>query len=123
MNRGDGGDIVRPAGGGPPFEVTVCADCGRAAFPPRPVCPRCWGREWRAQVADRGVVEARTWRYHRTREDRRVLVVGWLDLHRVPIAFVRLDPGPLVVAWSPDDAPIGASVRLESSSGVPVALL
>jgi hypothetical protein len=74
-------------------------------------------------VADRGVVEARTWRYHRTREDRRVLVVGWLDLHRVPIAFVRLDPGPLVVAWSPDDAPIGASVRLESSSGVPVALL
>lgn len=68
-------------------------------------------------------MEARTWRSHRVREERRLPVVGWEDQLRIPIAFVRLDLGPVVVAWSPDDVPVGAEVRLESSSGAPVAHL
>jgi uncharacterized OB-fold protein len=103
------------------FEVAVCTSCSQAAFPPRPVCSSCGGREWEREVADSGVVEERTWRFHRTREERRVPVHGWRDLRRVPIAFVRLDRGPSVVAWSPDDVAIGAQVRMELSSGVPVA--
>lgn len=121
MSAGDCRGVAGRASASRPFEIPVCKGCGRGAFPPRPVCPNCEGREWEAQVAEHGVVEARTYRYHRTREERRPLVVGWWDLRRVPIAFVRLDLGPVVVARSPDDAPIGATVRLEESSGVPVA--
>lgn len=104
-----------------PFEVSLCAACARPAFPPRPVCPSCGGRSWESRVAARGVVEARTWRYHRVREERRLAVVEWWDLYRVPLAFVRLDLGPVVIARSPDDAAVGATVRLVASSGVPVA--
>lgn len=107
---------------GPPFEVPVCAGCARAAFPPRPLCPQCGGREWEPRVAEAGVVELCTRRYHRIREERRLPVVQWRDLHQVPIAYVRLDLGPVVIAWSPDDAAPGSRVRLQSSSGVPVAL-
>ncbi len=118
-----GGNATSAAFHGPPFEVPVCASCERAAFPPRPLCPHCGGREWRKQVASHGIVEVCTWRYHRIREERRVPVVRWRDLHQVPIAYVRLDLGPVVIAWSPDDPPSGSRVRLETSSGVPVALL
>lgn len=106
-----------------PFEIPVCASCLHAVFPPRPLCPACGGRKWRSETADSGVVEERTRRFHRTREERRMPVHHWRDLHRVPIAFVRLDRGPAVVAWSPDDAPPGARVNVELASGVPVARL
>lgn len=103
-----------------PFEISVCAACERPAFPPRPLCPTCGGRRWESRVADRGVVEARTWRFHRTREERRLPVVEWWDLRRVPLAFVRLDLGPVVIARSSDDAAIGTTVRLVTESGVPI---
>lgn len=106
-----------------PFEVQDCASCGHAVFPPRNVCPRCAARDWKSRAARHGVVEERTYRFHRTREARRKLVVEWLDLHRVPIAFVRTDAGPVVVAWSPDDAALGDPVLLEVASGAPVARL
>jgi uncharacterized OB-fold protein len=103
------------------LQVDVCTACGHARFPPRPVCPRCAGTGWRRQPAPHGVVEQATERLHRTREERRPPVGGWHDRRRVPIAFVRTDAGPSVVAWSPDRAAPGERVSLSSESGVPVA--
>ena len=34
------------------FETTVCSDCGKAGFPPRPICRHCWSRamEWKSMA-------------------------------------------------------------------------
>jgi uncharacterized protein len=26
------------------FETTKCDDCGKASFPPKPICPHCWSK-------------------------------------------------------------------------------
>lgn len=101
--------------------IAVCEGCGHAIFPPRPICPRCAGTEWGEKIVRRGTVEEVTERRHRTREARRMPVGGWNDFYRVPIASVRTEAGPVVVAWAPDGAAPGAEVRLETSSGAPVA--
>jgi uncharacterized OB-fold protein len=34
------------------FPLPVCSSLGRAAFPPRTLCPACGGRDWKVGEAD-----------------------------------------------------------------------
>jgi uncharacterized OB-fold protein len=105
----------------PGLRIGRCGACGTATFPIVPVCARCGAAEMQDERTAGGVVEQATERTHRTYEAKRLLVGGWNERRRVPIAAVRTDAGPVVVALSPDAAPPGARVTLEQHSGVPVA--
>jgi uncharacterized OB-fold protein len=84
------------------FTLPVCADCGRAVFPPRAICPHCGGRTWtRAQTAT-GTVEELT-----ERDGTR-------------IASVRTDLGPVLVARADATVERGDVVALDADDGVPV---
>ena len=84
-----------------PLVAFVCEGCGAVVFPARALCPRCGESRWRAEPLAGCVVEQAT-------------------VHRgVPIASVRSDLGPVVVARA--DAPAGARVRLGADGGAPVA--
>lgn len=69
-----------------------CADCGRAHFPPRRLCPSCWSErlEW-AEACGRGTVYTCT-------VMRRAPAPAFAA--RVPyvVALVDLDEGPRVMA-------------------------
>lgn len=52
------------------FTSTSCKACGKLAFPPKPVCPHCWGSDlcW-SDVTPRGVL------------------YSWTRVHAAPTAF------------------------------------
>jgi uncharacterized OB-fold protein len=85
----------------PGIAMRECRRCGNVVFPPRPLCPLCGAWDWKARVAERGVVEVVT-----RRGDNQ-------------LASVRTDDGPTVTALAPGrDLEVGARVRLESRLGV-----
>jgi uncharacterized OB-fold protein len=88
-----------------PVTVAVCLSCGHAAFPARALCPRCGGREWRAERADTGVVEDVT---SRARD-------GKASIH---LAEVRTGPGPLMVVRCREGTRRGEAVALERRGAV-----
>ena len=91
--------------------ICVCRACGHAVFPPRLLCPRCGGSEWREEAAERGVVEEATKAVFRVRSEpvtRR-------------LASVRTEVGPVVIARLLDDAGPGAAVSLALSDGAVTA--
>jgi uncharacterized protein len=98
-----------------------CETCGHVVFPPRPLCPRCGGSDWRRVLAHRGVVEEVTSR--RPRAMRRQTPLGhWIDRSDIQLVSVRSELGPVVTALGPD-APLapGTEVELESEASVSVA--
>jgi uncharacterized protein len=84
------------------FPIPVCTACGRAAFPPRALCPSCGGRSWADGAASAGRVEEVT------------------ERAGVHIASVRTDLGPVVVARVAEATAPGDMVRLDADGGVPV---
>ena len=83
--------------------ISVCEACGRAAFPPPLLCPRCAGRGFREEPAAEGMLEA-------------VAVRG-----DVTLGAVRLPQGPLAIARVEGRAQAGERVSLDADGGVPVA--
>lgn len=84
------------------FPIPVCTACGRAAFPPRALCPSCGGPSWADAAAEAGRVEEVT------------------ERAGVHIASVRTDLGPVVVARVTEATAPGDMVRLDADGGVPV---
>jgi len=84
------------------FPIPVCTACGRAAFPPRALCPSCGRRSWADAAAEAGRVEEVT------------------ERAGVHIASVRTDLGPVVVARVAEATAPGDMVRLDADGGVPV---
>lgn len=84
------------------FAIPICAACGAAAFPPRALCPRCGGREWRTEAVEHGVVE------HVTERDG------------TGIAAVRTALGPVVVARVEAAVRPGETAALDADGGVPL---
>jgi uncharacterized OB-fold protein len=65
------------------WQTTSCEDCGRLTFPPKPVCPHCWGERmvWKA-LPSRGTLYAWT-RIHSAPKvftDEAPYAVGIVDL-------------------------------------------
>jgi uncharacterized OB-fold protein len=85
------------------FAIPVCTACGAAAFPPRVLCPRCGGRQWREEHVTGGAVVRTT-----TRDATR-------------IASVRTPLGPLLVVRLLGAAAPGDRVVLDDDGDVPVA--
>ena len=83
------------------LRIPVCAECSRAVFPRRLLCPDCGGAEWRDERVSTGVLEAATER------DARV-------------GAVRTSLGPLVIARLEVDAQPGTEVLLDEEGDVPV---
>lgn len=67
------------------FAAAECAGCGHAVYPPRWLCPRCHGSQWRA-VAVRGAT---------LQEFTRVAVPSGGE---ALLGTLRTDAGPIVVA-------------------------
>jgi uncharacterized OB-fold protein len=84
------------------FPLPLCAVCGRAAFPPRALCPSCGGREWTTGDGSPGTVEETT------------------ERDGVRVVSVRTSLGPVVIARAEAAVEPGEAVTLESDAGVPV---
>jgi carnitine-CoA ligase len=77
-----------------------CRRCGRVVFPARPLCPTCGAWDWKERLAERGVVDAVTWR------------------DGAQLASVRSDAGPSVTTVaSAGELEAGMEVALESQIG------
>ncbi len=85
------------------LRVAVCGSCGKAAFPPPFLCPRCGAREWRVEEVAAGTLEAVA------------------DRGDVRLGAVRLEQGPLAISRVEGDAQAGAEVALSEDGDVPVA--
>lgn len=85
------------------FRIPICNSCGRAAFPPRLLCPRCGGPDWREQNVESGVLEAVT------------------ERGGVRLGAVRLTLGPLVIVRVEGAMRAGAEVQVGADADVPVA--
>jgi uncharacterized protein len=83
--------------------IVVCGACGRAAFPPPYLCPRCGAREWRDEQAAFGTLEE------------------VVERGQVRLGEVRLPQGPLVIARIEGDVRVGVEVELSLDHDVPVA--
>jgi hypothetical protein len=84
----------------PALVMSECRRCGKVVFPPRSLCPRCGASDWAERLAERGVVEAVTWRGQRQ------------------LVSVLTEAGPVVTAVAPDgDLTPGLEVALESRRG------
>lgn len=75
------------------FVLQVCSDCGSATYPPRDVCPQCWGElEWQDQpsgatVLCETVIRTSTDLYFR---DHLPWRMGKVALDAGPVALVHL---------------------------------
>ncbi len=85
------------------FRIPVCAACAAAVFPPRLLCPRCGGAEWREEAVEQGVLEGRT------------------ERNGTGIGAVRTPLGPVVVVRLEGEAAAGDTVSLDDENGVPTA--
>jgi len=83
--------------------MPVCVACGHAVFPPRALCPRCGGADWRSTAAGRAIVENTT------------------ERDGVRIGVVLSERGPRVVARLDGAVEPGDVVLLDGRDGVPVA--
>ncbi len=98
-----------------------CAN-GHRWFPPGPLCPECWSREWTCvKASGRGTIHSFvTFRrsYHPAYRDRLPYVVAIVELEEGPRFTTRL------VDVDPDDVRVGMPVTLEIAhvAGVPLPL-
>ena len=84
----------------PGLVMSECCSCGKVVFPLRALCPRCGASDWGERLAERGVVEAVTWRGERQ------------------LVSVRTEAGPVVTAVAPGgDLTPGLEAALESRPG------
>lgn len=95
------------------LEIPVCAACGHAAFPPHLACSHCGSREWRGDPNTAGTVEQTTF------VRRRVGVPA--DAPPIPLASVRSDLGPVVIARAEGEVGPGDRVELTTDGGVVIA--
>lgn len=103
------------------FVVTICRQCGHATYPPRALCPVCAANMWQRRLADTGVVEETTVR--RPVDKHRQLPWGnWTDQTATPLASVRTDLGPIVIARLPHEVVVGTRVRLTAKASTAIAL-
>lgn len=91
------------------FEVSVCASCGRAAFPPRLVCRHCGSLAWRAEPEPEGVLRYATL-------VRRKLAANQ-EAAPPRVGLVVTDRGLRVVVGVDEGAESGARVRLTERGG------
>ena len=84
-----------------PLQGFECEQCGQVVFPARTLCPRCADNRWREQPLVEGIAEQVT------------------EHRGAPIASVRSDLGPIVLARS--DAQPGTRLRLWVEDGGPIA--
>jgi uncharacterized OB-fold protein len=104
-----------------PFTVSECTSCGYLAYPPRILCPKCAGSEWKRHLAETGVVTEITVR--RPVFKRRQLPWGnWLDQEATRLAAVQSDAGVRIVARIPEGVEVGDRVRLISQASTAIAL-
>ena len=80
------------------FAVPACDACGRALWPPRPVCPRCGGTAFTDVPAGEGVIEEAT------------------QTAQAALASIRLAAGPVVIARLESPAGPGEAVTLRSEA-------
>lgn len=75
------------------MQLPWCAQCDKAFFYPKPICPDCWGevKEWRA-VSGRGKV----WSHSVVRFP--LLRSPWAERLPYTVAFVTLAEGPRVLS-------------------------
>jgi len=85
------------------FTVDQCTACGHCAYPPRYLCPRCHGAQWKTRRVVRGILQQYTETRGRDAEGAP---------RTVPLATLRTDAGPLVVARLAGPAVKGASYTL-----------
>jgi uncharacterized OB-fold protein len=96
------------------LEVSVCARCAHAVFPPRLACSRCHATEWEQRVAGAGHVELVT-------VVRRSPVLAASGGDPIHLALVRTDLGPTVIARLQEPAAPGAAVALSAREGAVLA--
>src|SRR5262245_49096402 len=92
------------------LEIMRCKGCGWWIHPPRPVCPRCQGRDlgWEA-VSGRATVASFTVNHQRWLPDMEVpYTIGLVEL--VEQADLRLTTN--LVGCAPDQVRIGMAVRV-----------
>ena len=84
-----------------------CTACGTVQYPPRELCFVCLTDrlEWRVTDAEGGDVLAAT-TLHRSHE------AAFRNLLPLRVGLVRLDAGPTVVCFFPDDGDPGTRVRI-----------
>jgi uncharacterized OB-fold protein len=84
-----------------------CTACGTVQYPPRELCSVCLADhlEWRVTDAEGGEVLAAT-TLHRSHE------AAFRDDLPLRAGLVRLDAGPTVVCFLPDDGNAGTRVRI-----------
>lgn len=88
------------------WQSTGCEDCGRATFPPKPICPHCWSSrmQWRP-LPERGVLYSWT-RVHAPPAvfaDQAPYALGIVDLEgglRIAVRLVEAGAGA-ETAWTP----------------------
>lgn len=81
-----------------------CRTCGHVHFPPRPVCPRCHGRDLWPSTCQEATVEQVT-----------------VDAEGVRLASLRTVAGPVVIGRLDEDCAPGAVVALSAFHGTPGA--
>jgi uncharacterized OB-fold protein len=95
------------------LEIPVCTACGHAAFPPHLACSRCGSREWRSDANTAGTVEQTTFVRRR--------VGAPADAMPIPLASVRADLGPVVIARAEGGVGPGDRVVMELEGAAVVA--
>jgi uncharacterized OB-fold protein len=100
------------------LRTTQCDDCGYMTFPPKPVCPKCWGKQvsW-VDLSGRGTLYTYT----------EVSAAPATFAHEAPyvLCLVDLDEGVrcvsrVLASW--EDLRPGARVRLQVRDTEPVKL-
>jgi uncharacterized OB-fold protein len=95
------------------LRIPVCGNCGHAAFPPHLACSRCGSRDWREGTDNAGTVEQTTF------VRRRVGVPAGAP--PIPLASVRADLGPVVIARAEGGLELGDRVELVTDGVVVIA--
>jgi uncharacterized OB-fold protein len=84
------------------WQTTCCEACGKATFPPKPVCPHCWSERmaWRP-IPSRGTL------------------YSWTRIHAAPKVFVA--EAPYAVGVVDLDNGLRLATRLVERDGRPLA--